>query len=221
MDNAIRVRKVEKMKIAMMHFRVGETDGVSLEMDKWKLQFEKMGHEVIYIASEKTHPDVVVIDELSFRTVEHKKFFKNCYVALEDFTQEQLQTAAYDYAKIVEDKLVKIIEDEQIELLIPNNISSLGLNIPIGIGIANAIDRTKVRVINHHHDFFWERERYSKPTCSWVKDSLEKYFPYAKDNIQHCVINHIAKENMKQRRNLDAKVVPNVFDFKQELWKIY
>ncbi len=31
------------MNIALTHFRVGETDGVSLEMDKWKIVLEKWG----------------------------------------------------------------------------------------------------------------------------------------------------------------------------------
>ena len=34
------------MNIAMIHYRVGETDGVSLEMDKWKKVLEKNGHRV-------------------------------------------------------------------------------------------------------------------------------------------------------------------------------
>ena len=34
------------MNIAMTHFRVGETDGVSLEMDKWKTVLERNGHTV-------------------------------------------------------------------------------------------------------------------------------------------------------------------------------
>ena len=34
----------------MVHFRVGELDGVSLEMDKWKSVLEEMGHTVTYLA---------------------------------------------------------------------------------------------------------------------------------------------------------------------------
>lgn len=206
------------MKIAMIHFRVGETDGVSLEMDKWKLQFEKMGHEVVYIAGHKTSPAVIVIPELSFKTEMHRNIFNNCYVKLSDYTEDELEKEILNYAKTVETKLQKIITEENIDLLVPNNVSSLGLNIPIGIGIANAILNTGVKVINHHHDFSWERERYSKPTCNLVSLLLKKYFPFKNKNISHCVINNIAKEQMKIRRNLDSIVVPNVFDFNQSSW---
>ncbi|MCZ7667463.1 MAG: hypothetical protein M5U34_09740 [Chloroflexi bacterium] len=38
--------------IGMLHFKVGSTDGVSLEMDKWKLILEEMGHTVHYAAGD-------------------------------------------------------------------------------------------------------------------------------------------------------------------------
>ena len=34
-------------RIALCHFRVGETDGVSLEMGKWRQVLERLGHEVV------------------------------------------------------------------------------------------------------------------------------------------------------------------------------
>lgn len=37
------------MNILLAHFRVGETDGVSLEMDKWKWALESLGHKVFYL----------------------------------------------------------------------------------------------------------------------------------------------------------------------------
>ncbi len=77
------------MKIGMIHFRVGETDGVSLEMDKWKLTFEKMGHEVCYIAGESGLDDTHIIPEMSIRSAEHKQFFTNCYEKLSDYENEQ------------------------------------------------------------------------------------------------------------------------------------
>ncbi|HOT87697.1 MAG TPA: glycosyl transferase family 1, partial [Thermotogota bacterium] len=40
------------MKIGLMHFRSGFTDGVSLEMDKQKTVLEEMGHEVVFVCGE-------------------------------------------------------------------------------------------------------------------------------------------------------------------------
>ncbi|OQY08470.1 MAG: hypothetical protein B6I29_05460 [Marinitoga sp. 4572_148] len=38
------------MKIGLLHFRVGETDGVSLKIKKWKIVLENQGHDVHFIA---------------------------------------------------------------------------------------------------------------------------------------------------------------------------
>ena len=57
------------MKIALLHFRVGETDGVSLEMDKWKIALQKMGHEVVYIAGSKgtTETKTFIVEEIHYK----------------------------------------------------------------------------------------------------------------------------------------------------------
>jgi mannosylglucosylglycerate synthase len=208
------------MNIAMIHFRVGATDGVSLEMDKWKENLEKLGHHVIYIAAEENKTKAHLIKEMSIYSDKHKKFFHNCYERLDDYDSDlDLIKDINQEANLIKEKLKEIIEKESIDLIIPNNVSSLGLNLAVGIAISNLIDETKLEVIYHHHDFYWERERYASPTSSKIQDILENYFPNVKHNATHCVINQIAKKEIKERKNIDAIVVPNVFDFTQPLWK--
>lgn len=208
------------MNILMAHFRVGETDGVSLEMDKWKLQLEKMGHNVTYLAGTSGNTASIIIEELDFRTKKNVMFFNNCYKELVDFNSDsELIAAIEEYSDQLSKKITEVIYNNKIDLLIPNNVLSLGLSIPIGIAFAKAIDETKVKVLCHHHDFHWEREIYQNPTSTLVGDYLNKYFPYDKENIKHVVINHIAKAEMKTRKNIDAIVVPNVFDYTQETWR--
>ncbi|WP_204260256.1 glycosyltransferase family 4 protein [Caloranaerobacter azorensis] len=77
-----------------------------------------------------------------------------------------------------------------------------------------------VKCVAHHHDFYWERERYSKPTCKFIEEILEKYFPPKHELIKHVVINEIAKEEIKKRKGLDATIVPNVFNFDVPSWKV-
>jgi len=55
------------MKIGLMHFRVGETDGVSLEMFKWKVVLERMGHTVFLIAGETGKLGFLKIPSISYR----------------------------------------------------------------------------------------------------------------------------------------------------------
>lgn len=208
------------MNIAMIHFRVGETDGVSLEMDKWKLVLEKLGHHVIYIAAEDNIANTFKIEELSIYSDNHKKLFHNCFEKLDDYSSiEELIDDVYEQAEIIKSKLMNIINNQKIDLVIPNNVSSLGLNLAVGIAISKMIDETGVDVIYHHHDFYWERDRYSTPTDKKINDILYDYFPNNKHNATHCVINRIAKTELKKRKNIESIVVPNVFDFSQNPWK--
>ncbi|AUD62909.1 hypothetical protein BK010_04660 [Tenericutes bacterium MO-XQ] len=209
------------MNIAMIHFRVGATDGVSLEMDKWKDSLEKLGHHVIYIAAEENNAKAHVIKEMSIYGEKHKTFFHNCYESLDDYERDvDLMHDIDHHADLIKTKLIQIIKNERIDLIIPNNVSSLGLNLAVGKAISDVIDETKVKVIYHHHDFYWERERYGHPTTPKVNEMLERYFPNTKHEATHCVINEIAKKEIKDRKNIDAIVIPNVFDFSQDLWKV-
>ena len=63
------------MKIALAHFRVGETDGVSLEMDKWAKVLERMGHTVVYISGSKGNVarDTFVIEEMYYQSEQNAR----------------------------------------------------------------------------------------------------------------------------------------------------
>lgn len=210
------------MKIALAHFRVGETDGVSLEMEKWKIVLEQLGHEVMFLAGSKGEAEeVYVINELHYQHPDNNRFVSNCYDELKDYeTPTQLKEDILSFAKTIETKLVQMIDAENIDLLIPNNIWSLGWGLPAGIGFTNAVKKTGVQVIAHHHDFSWERVRYSKPTYEFVHDWLQEFFPPNLPQVTHVVINRIAQKELKERRNIESFVVPNVFNFAEQPWGI-
>lgn len=207
------------MKIALAHFRVGETDGVSLEMEKWKVIMERMGHEVVFLAGSEGQTSAYVIPELHYKHPLNNKYVYNAYVKMSDYdSEEQFSADVLAFAKVIEDKLVQFIEREKIDLLVPNNIWSLAWGLPAGIGFTNAVKATGVNCLAHHHDFYWERERYSHPTCSSVKEWMLEHFPPHLPNVKHVVINKLAQEELFQRRGIEAAVVPNVFDFKVDTW---
>lgn len=207
------------MNIAMIHFRVGATDGVSLEMDKWKHILSSLGHKVTYIAAESHGTDAYIIPEMSITSDEHKKLFHNCYENLSDYTDgDELLEDIMQKRDVIYQKLLSYVIHQNIDLIIPNNVSSLGLNLPTGLAISKLIQTTKLHVIYHHHDFYFERERYSHPTASFIKEMLNYDFPYHNERCQHVVINRLAQQELKKRRHLDAYVIPNVFDFNRDSW---
>jgi glycosyltransferase involved in cell wall biosynthesis len=204
------------MKIALVHFRAGFTDGVSLEMEKWKTVLEELGHEVIYVAGEFDQAQGVEIPSLSMNDATNLWIHKNAFekLTVDERTFEDAFDACVERIKSELKNLPKL------DLLIINNIFSLGFNLAAAVALTEFVREKNLKVIAHNHDFYWERERYSTPQCECVKRTLEEYFPPKDGLILHVTINRLAQEELRRRKNIDSVVVPNVFDFNQPVWRI-
>ncbi len=213
------------MRIALAHFRVGETDGVSLEMDKWAAVLERMGHTVVFIAGSRgnTQRQTFIIDELYYKSDENAALSSAFYCDLGGYSEESLKKGILQKAESIEAKLIDIIQKQRIEVLVPNNIFSLGHDIAAAIGFMAAIQKTGVNVVCHHHDFWWEssRPQYFKQTTRWGQEVMDNYFVPRIDNsrFRHCVINSLAQKEFSKRYGINSVVVPNVFDFSASPWK--
>ena len=209
------------MNIALCHFRVGETDGVSLEMEKWKLVLEGMGHNVYYLAGSLGNTEAYIIPELHYKDPVNLNFIENSFVKLEDYTEEELKKAFEEYKEKTVNELEKFIAEYEIDVLVPNNILSRGWNIPVAMAFTEVINKHNIKCIAHNHDFYWEREKFVKGTCNYVEECLTKYFPPKNDDlIKHVVINEIAKDELLSRKNIESVNVPNVFNYSAPLWDV-
>jgi len=72
-------------RVAFIHNALGKTDGVSLEVDKWRVVLERMGHEVFYCAGNDDVEGVFCIPELSFNHPVTYKILRNATVKLTDY----------------------------------------------------------------------------------------------------------------------------------------
>lgn len=207
------------MKIAMIHFRVGELDGVSLEMDKWRYVLENnYDHEVIYLAGSLGTTDGYVIPELALDYEPSILIRQNAFTELGDSkTGKDLEKDISIQVKLIKSRLNEFFNQHNINFIIPNNVFCLPINIPASIALYEVIQDLSLTGIIHSHDFIWERTSYS-PTCPIIQDYLDKYFPPNLPNFKHVVINSIAKDELKKRKGLDSTVVPNVFYFEQDDW---
>ncbi|HPJ69840.1 MAG TPA: glycosyltransferase family 4 protein, partial [Candidatus Mcinerneyibacteriales bacterium] len=76
------------------------------------------------------------------------------------------------------------------------------------------IAETALPVIAHHHDFFWERNRYLHNAAG---DFLAMAFPPDLPSVKHVVINSIAQKELAARKGISSLVIPNVLDFSKEM----
>lgn len=206
-------------KIVFFHNALGKTDGVSLEVDKWRLCLERMGHEVFYCAGNDDSEQVHCIPELDFFHPVTKKLIHNATVELEDFTAQALVETIREQADIVKIKIKAYLEEIKPDCIIPNNLLSVGYHIPATIALSETIRELRIPTINHNHDFYFEDSGEVNPTCPEALSLLEEYAPPTGDNIINLTINSIARDQLFERKHIKATIVPNVFDFDQPQWQ--
>jgi hypothetical protein len=102
------------------------------------------------------------------------------------------------------------VADHAIELLVPENALTIPMQMSLGVALAELIAEAGIPTIAHHHDFYWERERFRVNCTPGVLDSA---FPPDLPSIRHVVINSIAQRDLKARHGMDSVVVSNVLDF--------
>jgi glycosyltransferase involved in cell wall biosynthesis len=198
------------MKIGFLSTRLAGTDGVSLETCKWAEVATQLGHEVYYCAGELDDdvPNPTLIPELHFRDPEAVAIGELVFGRLEppDGLMRQLQEAAERLENRLRDWLAK----SGIDVLVVENALAIPMHVPLGLALAQVIEETGIPTIGHHHDFYWERQRF-RLNC--IPDLLRKTFPPDLPSIRHVAINSLAQRDLKFFRGLEAMVVPNVFDY--------
>jgi len=206
------VPKIEGMvkNVGFVSTRIAGTDGVSLELEKWANVFEKFGLNCFYFAGELDRPPErsYLVEEAHFTHPEikelHNKFFG---VTTRD---RSVSKKIYQLAIKLKDHLYDFVDKFGIDLIISQNANTIPLNIPLGIALTEFIAETGIRTLAHHHDFYWERDRFM---VNAVSDYLSMAFPPVLPSIEHIVINSVADAQLSLRTGISAHIIPNVMDF--------
>ncbi len=198
------------VRIGFVSTRFAGTDGVSLETAKWAHALERLGHTCFYFAGECDRPDEIcyVVPEAHF---EHPEIMA-LNLDLFDDRQRTTETSTRVQAlkDLLKDHLRRFVKQFEINLLIVENALALPMNVPLGMALTELIAETNVPTIAHHHDFSWERERFSMNAAS---DYLHAGFPPTLHHIHHVVINSFAARQLAMRTGVSSVLVPNVMDF--------
>jgi glycosyltransferase involved in cell wall biosynthesis len=205
--------------IGIFHYQVGQTDGVSLELEKWKMVFEEMGHTVHLCAGDLGTADGTLIEEMYHHISEIERLNYNSFVELRDFYPEEYRAELNKWVNILEKRFREFIQKKEINLLVPQNVWCLAANPPVAIALENVRREFDLPALVHNHDFYWERKQLAL-TCSAVVEMVDKYFPPRDPNIKHVVINTLGQKELTDRKGIHSTVVPNVFDFNSPLWQI-
>lgn len=198
------------MNIAFISTRLAGNDGVSLETLKWATVLQDMGHDIFYCAGEleEDSPPGMLIPEVHFTHPDNLWIRENAYRTTK--VHPELRSRIENLKTIIKAQLEVFIADYKIDLIIPQNIFAVPIQLSLALALSEIIAETNILTVAHNHDFYWERTTY-EPNC--IQDILDTVFPPDLPSIQHVVISTVAQKSLKARRGIDSIVVPNVFDF--------
>lgn len=200
----------KNLRIGVISTRLGTTDGVSLETEKWSFVLSRLNHECYYFAGICDRPAELsyVVPEAHFADPEILKIYDAAFS-----NRNRPSQLTHDIRTLVEylkAHLYKFTKKFDIHILLVENALAIPLNIPLGIALTEFIAETGIQTIAHHHDLYWERRRFLV-NCVW--DYLDMSFPPRLPSIKHIVINTPAAAQLSYRRGISARVIPNVMDF--------
>lgn len=203
------------MRIGFISTRFYGTDGVSLESAKWAEVLRNAGNECFWFSGLSDREEAIahVVPEAHFdnpRNVEINEHFWNRDKLTPDTVAEIEALRA-----LLREGILDFIDRFQIDFLIPQNAITIPMHIPLGLAIADVLQETGLPALAHHHDFYWERERFRGAAA---QPYLDKAFPPTTvPRLKHAVINTSAQREMKERFGIDAICVPNVMNYGKPL----
>jgi glycosyltransferase involved in cell wall biosynthesis len=196
--------------IGFISTRFAGSDGVSLESAKWAQVLWDDRH-VSYWYSGRNDRDPgcsYCVPEAYFGHPENEWINQRIWghPRRNPKVTERINTMA-DYLK---QTLYDFVGYHNIDILIPQNVLAIPMHVPLGIALTEFLAETQMPAIAHHHDFYWERTRFS---MGGVKDYLDMAFPPSLPHLHHIGINQAALEQLALRKGVNATLMPNVFDF--------
>ena len=198
------------MRIAIISARLVSIDGVSVEAEKWRATFRRLGHEVVLCAGTfggDPHGPYVRIPALDFAGPEVVKL-PDILARPAPFDLDR-EEEVREQANRIKAALLSFIDRERIDLVDVENLISLPLNLAAGIALVEIIHETRIPFICRHHDFYWERAELAR---SRLRDYLDENFPPHDDETIHVVINRRAQRELRLRHGILSTRIPNVLD---------
>lgn len=200
-------------RIGFVGTRFHGTDGVSLEASKWAKVLWDHRHVSYWFAGRlNTDPAVSMLVPHAFfgnpdiEWINRRIFGKTS-------RDPEVTRRIYALSEHLKRELYEFVRRFEIEVLVVQNALCIPMNLPLGHAITTFVAETGFPTIAHHHDFYWERDRFS---VNCVGDFLLMAFPPVLPSIQHVTINSAAQRDLSHRCGASSVLVPNVLDFEHE-----
>ena len=211
-------------RIAFVSGKLGDVDGVSLEVNKWISVLQAMGHEVYTIAGRYATPLAsippdrqLLFERIRFGSPEQHTYETHFFPHLQKFPPhhswerrkevlENLEAEGNEVANQLFDR----IQRHSIDVIIAENTNAMPMTLLGGMGIYKLAADQRMATIFHHHDFWWERSRFSR---NHIEELLGRIMPPDVPGIEHTVLSSYAAHILTSIKRVHPLVIPNCEDF--------
>lgn len=201
---------LENERIGFVSTRFAGTDGVSLEAAKWAEVLESDGHEIFWYAGRLNRPRETSMC-IPIAHFEHPEIeWLNRQIWGHTKRSPAVSKRIRSISDYLKETLHDFVRQFDITLLIIENAVTIPMNLPLGVALTEFLLETEIPALAHHHDFYWERSRFS---VNCVGDYLAMAFPPRDPELQHVVINKNAADALAWRKGASSILIPNVLDF--------
>lgn len=214
-----------KKNITFIHFRTGERDGVSLEIEKRAKILKRKGYSVSFLTgydprlNKKNDYLIKIIPQLDIK----KKLagvFRETFFQEKVFDDNLAWLLYYSEEEKIYSQIIKTLKELKPNLIFAHNVFSTAYHLPATTAIIKALDYFAVPTINIVHDSWWERSFFKRKNYQFVKNILENLPPTKDYIVRHQVINSLAKIKLFEKRGISAEKIGDYFDFNLPLPQI-
>jgi glycosyltransferase involved in cell wall biosynthesis len=216
-------------RIGIISGKLGDVDGVSLEVEKWINVLREFGHEIFTIAGRyvrdlKNVPrdNQILLEKIRFDSPEQRGYEKLVFPHLnrlppylsEEGKKEVVKKISAEGQKVA-NTLFEYIQEYNIDVLIAENTNAMPMTLIGGMAVYELIREKRIATILHHHDFWWERSRFSH---NHIESLLSDIMPPSEPGLEHVVLTSYAAHILRSIKRVNPKVIPNCENFEHPVW---
>ncbi len=209
------------MKICIAHFRVGLTDGVSLQIDERARILERFGHKVYFIADTNSPNTDLAIPYFVYK--ENLKIIKIQEAAFSGKFDTEAQQLLHEVSSEIEKQIEEYWKTTKFTLIFIHNLFSLPVCLPATLAFYNFLkNHPEIKAVGVHHDFWWDPPRLQKFKSNdlYIKKFIKKYFPPKLPNLSHTVLSIWEHKKLLEKRKIKSIIITDTFDFEQKGWNV-
>lgn len=204
--------------------KLGDVDGVSLEVDKWINVFNDLGHNVFTISGQYTKPLPNVnkerqhlLEDIKFNS-KKQQYYENLVFPhllksppfLTKSRKKQIINSLENDGQQTANEIFSYIQRNEIDVIIAQNTNAMPMTLVGGMAVYKLVKDYRMAAIFHHHDFWWERSRFSS---NRIEGLLSKVMPPALPGLEHVVLSTYSAHILRSIKRVHPRVIPNCEDF--------